>query len=139
MAAALNFIKAGGLTANTWGNKNVGEARPEFTQNQFGAAVGGPLIKDKLFFFGNYEGFRYDTSGVTTANVPTSAMRGLSTSSGPYDKASSCPAGYGDFSAAVSYYGMTGLWNTTNGYNNENSYQVTASRLTPAISYLAIS
>ena len=120
--SVFDFHQASGLTANTWANKNVGTARPDFTQNQFGAAVGGPIIKNKLFFFGNYEGFRYDTSGVSTGSVPTSAMRGLSTSSGPYDTGSTCPAGYGDFAAAVSYYGMTGLWNTTNGYNNETLY-----------------
>jgi hypothetical protein len=120
--SAFEFHEAGGLTANTWANKNVGNSRANYTQNQFGAAIGGPIFKNKLFFFGNYEGFRNTSTGEGTASVPTSAMRGLSTSSGPYDKASTCPVGYGDFSAANSYYGMTGLWNTTNGYNNETLY-----------------
>jgi Carboxypeptidase regulatory-like domain/TonB dependent receptor-like, beta-barrel len=31
---------------------------PEFKQNNFGAALGGPILRDRLFFFGNYEGFR---------------------------------------------------------------------------------
>jgi hypothetical protein len=116
------FHQGGGLTANTWANKNVGNSRASYTQNQFGAAVGGPIFKNKLFFFGDYEGFRNNSTGEGTAGVPTSAMRGLSTSAGLYDTASTCPAGYGDFAAAVSYYGMTGLWNTTNGYNNETLY-----------------
>ena len=30
----------------------------ELRQNQFGGSVGGPIIKDKLFFFGDYEAFR---------------------------------------------------------------------------------
>ena len=116
------FHENGGLTANTWANKNVGNSRPNYTQNQFGAAVGGPIFKNKLFFFGNYEGFRNSSTGEGTASVPTSAMRGLATASGPYDTASTCPAGYGDFTGAVNYYGMTGLWDTTNGYNNEQLY-----------------
>jgi hypothetical protein len=120
--SVFEFHEDGGLTANTWANKNVGAGRASYTQNQFGAAAGGPIFKNKLFFFGNYEGFRNNSTGEGSASVPTSAMRGLSTSAGPYDTPSTCPSGYGDFAAAVAYYGMTGLWNTTNGYNNETLY-----------------
>ncbi len=49
--------------ANTWSNKYSGTPRAGYNQNQFGAAVGGPIIKNKLFFFGNYEGLRYGTEG----------------------------------------------------------------------------
>jgi hypothetical protein len=49
----------------TTGNK------PELRQNQYGASIGGPIIKDRTFFFGDYEGFR-QVSGVTyTSTVPT--------------------------------------------------------------------
>ena len=116
------FHEGGGLTANTWANKDVGSPRANYTQNQFGAAIGGPIFKNKLFFFGNYEGFRNTSAGIGSGSVPTSAMRGLSTSASSFDTASTCPAGYGDFTAAVAYYGLTGLWNTTSGYNNETLY-----------------
>ena len=42
-----------------------------YTQNQFGAAVGGPIIKDKLFFFAAYEGWRYSKPVLSQTLVPT--------------------------------------------------------------------
>ncbi len=50
--------------------------RPEFTQNQFGAAVGGPIKRDKVFFFGSYEGFRVALGVPNVGRVPTIAELG---------------------------------------------------------------
>jgi len=47
-----------------------------FTQNQFGATVGGAVIKDKTFVFGSYEGYRLRSATVFATNVPTQAERG---------------------------------------------------------------
>ena len=45
--------------------------KPELRQNQFGGSIGGPIFKDRTFFFGDYEGFR-QVSGLTyTSTVPT--------------------------------------------------------------------
>ena len=45
--------------------------KPELRQNQFGGSIGGPIFKDRTFFFGDYEGFRL-VSGLTyTSTVPT--------------------------------------------------------------------
>ena len=48
---------------------------PEFQRNNFGAALGGPLRKDKLFIFGNYEGYRQNLGESIVTLVPDSASR----------------------------------------------------------------
>jgi hypothetical protein len=47
----------------------------ELRQNQFGLTFGGPIIKNKIFFFGDYEGFRRVQGTIQTGSVPTAADR----------------------------------------------------------------
>ena len=48
---------------------------PLFHRSQFGAAIGGPVIKDKTFFFADYEGLRENNGITTTVTVPSVAAR----------------------------------------------------------------
>jgi len=54
--------------ANSFFNNRSGIARPQLTRNQFGGSIGGPIMKDALFFFFNYEG-RRDAQGVSYLRV----------------------------------------------------------------------
>ena len=49
--------------------------KPPFRYNQFGASVGGPVIKDRTFFFGNWEEYRYRRSTPRIASFPTAGQR----------------------------------------------------------------
>jgi len=46
------------FAANDWFNNQAGIAQPRLNQNQMGGSVGGPIRKDKLFFYANYEAIR---------------------------------------------------------------------------------
>lgn len=52
------FLQNETLNANTWENNRNGASRGAYKQNQFGLAMGGPIIKNKLFMFGDYQGTR---------------------------------------------------------------------------------
>jgi hypothetical protein len=68
---AFEFIRNNDLNATNWFSGAVNQLK----QNQFGFSVGGPIIKNKLFYFANYQGTRDTTSSATqTAFTPTAAM-----------------------------------------------------------------
>lgn len=56
---------------------------PKLVQNQFGGTIGGPIIKDKLFFFATFQNIRVAGTNTGLADVQSYAMRGLSPSGGP--------------------------------------------------------
>jgi hypothetical protein len=72
---AFEFYRTTGLNANSWANNRSGAKRPELTQHIFGATFGGPIIKNKLFFFVDYQGTVRDQPGQTTASVAPAAWR----------------------------------------------------------------
>lgn len=55
--------------------KPVGGNKPPLIRNQFGFTIGGPIIKDRTFFFGDYEGFRQIQKNLVFQTLPTLAQR----------------------------------------------------------------
>jgi hypothetical protein len=47
------------------------QKKPEFRRNQYGAALGGPIVKDRTFFFADYQGVKQAIGTVRTSTVPT--------------------------------------------------------------------
>jgi outer membrane receptor protein involved in Fe transport len=70
---AFEYIRNDALDANTFFNNSQGVPKAPLRKNQFGAAAGGPIKKDKTFFYAVYEGIR-ETQGVPITNpVPDAA------------------------------------------------------------------
>jgi outer membrane receptor protein involved in Fe transport len=65
------FNRLSAYTSNTVLNAQQGLPKGKYTRNQFGFAVGGPVVKDKLFFFGSSEWTRVRSSAISVAAVPT--------------------------------------------------------------------
>ncbi len=69
------FLENYNLDANSWANNFAGNPKQPFTQTIFGGTVGGPVLKDKLFFFADYEGARNQTGGTQAESVIPMAYR----------------------------------------------------------------
>ena len=75
------------LNANSWGNNAIGQHRSKLIINDFGGNIGGPILHDRLFFFGSY-GQRIQPGGQTvSATVPTALA-----ASGIYSYYTACAA-----------------------------------------------
>ena len=69
-----DFFRGGAFDArNFFAPRN--EPAPEYQRNQFGSSLGGPIVRDKTFFFADYEGMRADEGITRVTTVPTEAQR----------------------------------------------------------------
>ena len=71
--ALWEFFRNDKLDAADWFEDNAGIKKGELRQNQFGGSIGGPILKNKIFFFGDYEGLRRVQGTVLSGTVPTLA------------------------------------------------------------------
>ncbi len=73
--SVFSYLKNDNLDANSWGNDQNDIPKSKYTTNQFGGTLGGPILRDKLFFFIDYEAMRYHSAGGTTSSVMPPAFR----------------------------------------------------------------
>jgi hypothetical protein len=95
---AIYYWNGSSLNANDWFNNQAGAPKPFSNANQWAASVGGPIKKDKMFFFLNTEGLRVlipvgDTIGVPTQAFEQATINNLATI-----------PGYGAGSPALAFY-----------------------------------
>ena len=57
------------LAANSFFNNKSGVPKPKLSQDQFGGRVGGPILKDKVFFWVSYDGFRREQAGAQNQTI----------------------------------------------------------------------
>ncbi|MDQ6699943.1 MAG: carboxypeptidase regulatory-like domain-containing protein [Acidobacteriota bacterium] len=72
---AYEFLRNSHLNANGWQNDRNGIAKTLFQRNLYGANLGGPIIRDRTFFFFNYEAVRQGAPDQVLGTVPTAAQR----------------------------------------------------------------
>jgi hypothetical protein len=73
--SAWDFFRNTSLVANDFFSNEAGLARANFQFNQYGATMGGPIKRNKLFFFFAYEGLHWVQSGSAVGTLPTAAQR----------------------------------------------------------------
>ena len=100
---AWEFLRNDVLNAKSWSNNFSDLPKDKLRWNMFGGTFGGPILKNKLFFFADYQGQRFDIpSSASTLNVFTAAERG-----GNFGAL--CPAGFD----------ATGKCTSTSGANEQ--------------------
>ncbi len=73
--SAFEFHRDDAFDANNFFNNRAGRPKPDFKQNQFGGTLGGAIVKDRTFFFADYQGHRENQGQTFLSTVPTLAMR----------------------------------------------------------------
>jgi hypothetical protein len=105
--SAYGYVQDYHMNANSWTNNQASPIIPinPYSQAQFGGTFGGPIKRDRLFFFVDYLGSRYHRGGTSTASVFTQAMRG------------------GDFSALLAGPNPIQLYDSENNFAPYNNNQ----------------
>jgi hypothetical protein len=71
------FLRNDLMNANSYFAKQNGVRRAPYRRNTFGATVGGPIVRDRTFFFADYQGIRQSVPQTYTTTIPTLAQRAM--------------------------------------------------------------
>ncbi|MBA2604923.1 MAG: carboxypeptidase regulatory-like domain-containing protein, partial [Acidobacteria bacterium] len=69
------FYRDSRMDANQWSNNRSNAPKPERRQDIYGGTLGGPLVRNELFFFANYQGTRFNAPGFETPSVAPESWR----------------------------------------------------------------
>jgi len=73
--SVFEFLRNDAFDANNFFNNRAGRPKPDFSQHQFGGTMGGPIIRDKTFYFFDYQGYRVSQGQTYLSTVPSAKMR----------------------------------------------------------------
>jgi carboxypeptidase family protein/TonB-dependent receptor-like protein len=73
--SVFEFVRNDRFNSNRWENERAGVAKGEFNQSIGGGTLGGPIVKSRSFFFGDYQGTRLTQAQTKLSTVPTPLMR----------------------------------------------------------------
>ena len=73
--SAFEFLRNDAFDANNFFNNRAGRAKPDFSQHQYGGTIGGPIVKDKTFYFFDYQGYHVNQGATYLSTVPSAKMR----------------------------------------------------------------
>src|SRR5207247_2596400 len=70
-----DYFRNDAMDASDWFANQARLAKPKLRQNDFGGVLGGPIVRDRLFFFASYEGLRLRPPQAKLTDVPSLALR----------------------------------------------------------------
>ncbi len=123
--SAYEFFRDDSLDANNWFSNHNGDPIPPLRRNNYGFTIGGPIIKNKTFFFFDYDRLR--SSGLSTSNaaVPTDLMR-----TGDFSEV--CTAQGGSFDGTGRCTADAGqIWDPYSGAHDDNAGGVVRNTFIP--------
>ena len=73
--SAFEFLRNSKFDENNYFNDLAGRPKPDFSQHQYGGTISGPIVKDKTFYFFDYQGYHVNQGATYTSTVPSAKMR----------------------------------------------------------------